>query len=73
MTGSRADKGRGGPPSRRAKRSQKVNSADKRPSAGHPVEGAPGKGKTICSNVECKLRRAGCLGYEACPGFKAKE
>lgn len=28
--------------------------------------------KVICFNMECKLRRAGCYGYEACPGFKVK-
>jgi hypothetical protein len=32
--------------------------------------GAPSKKKVICFNMECKLRRAGCYGYEACPGFK---
>ncbi|MEJ2313222.1 MAG: hypothetical protein P8Y85_00240 [Nitrospirota bacterium] len=35
--------------------------------AGHGVER-----RTICANAECKLRRAGCLGYEACPGFKGR-
>jgi hypothetical protein len=28
--------------------------------------------KVICFNMECRLRRAGCYGYEACPGFKGK-
>jgi hypothetical protein len=28
--------------------------------------------KVVCFNMECKLRRAGCYGYEACPGFKVK-
>jgi 16S rRNA (guanine527-N7)-methyltransferase len=28
--------------------------------------------KDACVNRECKLRRAGCLGYEGCPGFKGK-
>jgi len=27
---------------------------------------------TICTNVECKLRRAGCTGFEGCPGYKGK-
>ncbi|MDP2755519.1 MAG: hypothetical protein Q8P40_14175 [Nitrospirota bacterium] len=27
---------------------------------------------TICTNVECKLRRAGCKGFEGCPGYKGK-
>lgn len=58
-------------------RSQKVND-----SKGHLVRNAPsphrrdkgpGEGpKSICSNAECKLRRAGCYGYEACPGYKAR-
>jgi hypothetical protein len=27
-------------------------------------------GKTICFNGECKLRKQGCKGFVACPGFK---
>jgi len=27
----------------------------------------------ICVNSECRLRRAGCKGFEGCPGFKARE
>jgi hypothetical protein len=27
---------------------------------------------TICINVECKLRRAGCKGFEGCPGYKGR-
>ncbi|HAM49168.1 MAG TPA: 16S rRNA (guanine(527)-N(7))-methyltransferase RsmG [Nitrospiraceae bacterium] len=27
---------------------------------------------TICINAECRLRKTGCLGFEGCPGFKAK-
>lgn len=27
---------------------------------------------TICINVECKLRKAGCKGFEGCPGYKGK-
>jgi len=26
----------------------------------------------ICTNVECKLRKAGCKGFEGCPGYKGK-
>lgn len=26
----------------------------------------------ICINAECRLRKAGCRGFEGCPGFKAK-
>lgn len=26
----------------------------------------------ICINAECRLRKAGCRGFEWCPGFKAK-
>ncbi|MCL5021879.1 MAG: 16S rRNA (guanine(527)-N(7))-methyltransferase RsmG [Nitrospirae bacterium] len=29
---------------------------------------APG----TCVNAECRLRRAGCRGFEGCPGFKAR-
>jgi 16S rRNA (guanine527-N7)-methyltransferase len=28
---------------------------------------------TTCVNSECRLRKAGCRGFEGCPGFKAKE
>jgi 16S rRNA (guanine527-N7)-methyltransferase len=27
---------------------------------------------TVCTNVECRLRRAGCSGFEACPGFRGR-
>jgi hypothetical protein len=27
---------------------------------------------TICTNVECKLRRVGCKGFEGCPGYKGR-
>lgn len=25
-----------------------------------------------CANALCKLRKAGCSGFEGCPGFKGK-
>jgi len=27
---------------------------------------------TICTNSDCKLRKAGCKGFEGCPGYKGK-
>jgi hypothetical protein len=30
------------------------------------------KSDIICFNVSCKLRRAGCKGFEGCPGYMAK-
>jgi hypothetical protein len=27
---------------------------------------------TICTNVECKLRKKGCKGFEGCPGYKGR-
>jgi hypothetical protein len=27
---------------------------------------------TICTNVECRLRKAGCTGFEGCPGYKGR-
>jgi hypothetical protein len=27
---------------------------------------------SICSNPNCKLRKGGCTGFEACPGYKGK-
>ena len=26
----------------------------------------------ICINMECRMRKAGCKGFEGCPGFKAR-
>lgn len=26
----------------------------------------------ICSNADCKLRKQGCSGFEACPGYKER-
>lgn len=31
------------------------------------------KGAIICINAECRLRKAGCRGFEWCPGFKSRE
>jgi 16S rRNA (guanine527-N7)-methyltransferase len=28
--------------------------------------------KGICVNFECRLRKAGCFGFEGCPGYKAR-
>jgi len=28
---------------------------------------------TLCTNSECRLRKAGCRGFEGCPGFSARE
>jgi len=30
------------------------------------------RGVNICFNLECRLRKAGCRGFEGCPGFKAR-
>jgi len=26
----------------------------------------------ICTNALCRLRKAGCSGFEGCPGYKGK-
>jgi hypothetical protein len=26
----------------------------------------------ICTNVSCRLRKAGCRGFEGCPGYMSK-
>jgi hypothetical protein len=26
----------------------------------------------ICANASCRLRKAGCRGFEGCPGYKGK-
>ncbi len=33
---------------------------------------ARSKDTGICMNAECRLRKAGCKGFEGCPGFKAR-
>jgi hypothetical protein len=30
------------------------------------------KNPIICSNADCKLRKQGCSGFEACPGYKER-
>jgi hypothetical protein len=27
--------------------------------------------QNICTNASCRLRKAGCMGFEGCPGYKA--
>ena len=34
-------------------------------------QSAYGGEKTICKNAKCKLRKASCVGFIACPGFKS--
>jgi hypothetical protein len=36
------------------------------------IESAREPDITICTNVECKLRKAGCKGFEGCPGYKGR-
>lgn len=38
----------------------------------YPTNISAPKTATICINAECRLRKAGCRGFEGCPGFKAK-
>jgi len=33
-------------------------------------QSAYGDDKPICRNAKCKLRKASCVGFIACPGFK---
>ncbi|MFA5355088.1 MAG: hypothetical protein WC291_12735 [Thermodesulfovibrionales bacterium] len=33
---------------------------------------APAQDVSVCTNRECRLRKAGCKGFEACPGFKGR-
>lgn len=35
------------------------------------LNGARAKSTGVCINAECRLRKAGCKGFEGCPGFKA--
>lgn len=31
-----------------------------------------GQAMNICTNVSCRLRKAGCRGFEGCPGYMSK-
>jgi hypothetical protein len=31
-----------------------------------------GQSANICSNFSCRMRKAGCRGFEGCPGYLAK-
>lgn len=50
------------------------NSPDKTTAQHHLTSVRPDtqQKSTICVNAECRLRKAGCLGFEGCPGFKAR-
>jgi 16S rRNA (guanine527-N7)-methyltransferase len=50
------EKSEGGPYPKAEKRSRKIK--------------PPARG--ICVNFECKLRRAGCFGFEGCPGYMSR-
>jgi hypothetical protein len=44
---------------------------------GEPGEAAVSYGNdegknNICANASCRLRKAGCRGFEGCPGYKGK-
>jgi hypothetical protein len=28
--------------------------------------------RNICTNASCRLRKAGCRGFEGCPGYMSK-
>ena len=34
-------------------------------------QSAYGGDKPICKNAKCKLRKASCVGFTGCPGFKS--
>ena len=36
------------------------------------LNNAPSKSTDVCINAECRLRKAGCKGFEGCPGFKSR-
>ena len=48
-------------------------SIDKKPEHSYKDRrGLSQKDANICFNLNCRLRRAGCHGFEGCPGFQAK-
>lgn len=51
------------------------NAADKTSAPGQPPaserHNAP-RNINVCFNIDCRLRKAGCRGFEGCPGFKGK-
>jgi hypothetical protein len=45
----------------------------KRTKARSRTTNAPARpARTACVNAACKLRAAGCDGFEGCPGYKAR-
>ncbi len=36
------------------------------------LDNAQSNSADVCVNAECRLRKAGCKGFEACPGFKSR-
>jgi hypothetical protein len=45
----------------------------KREGGVHPVFKTPEiNHKNICTNASCRLRKAGCRGFEGCPGYMSK-
>lgn len=51
------------------------NAADKTIAPGQPpASERPNTPRIInvCFNIDCRLRKAGCRGFEGCPGFKGK-
>lgn len=34
------------------------------------MRGLKTKNTVVCVNKRCKLRKAGCKGFEACPGYE---
>lgn len=41
--------------------------------SGHAARSKSSAAANICFNTECRLRKAGCKGFEGCPGFKGKD
>jgi hypothetical protein len=51
------------------KRTKKVTKLKKREKTDLPDKKSS---RTICTNFECTLRKAGCTGFAGCPGYKGK-
>jgi len=56
---------------KKAKRKSAPEKKTKSPSDQGSKLSAYGDETAICKNAKCKLRKASCKGFIACPGFKA--
>lgn len=52
-------------------RRKKVTGKGRVTPSGKFSESEAAKDVNICANASCRLRKAGCRGFEGCPGYKS--